>query len=76
MARRVARERQGERHQHPAYPQLYVLKQPASRFYYAEWCIEGRKKRQSLKTVRLTTAFTLAAERFPYAEPHCPGDRH
>ena len=57
-------EQRPERHPHPAHPDLYVFKQPASRFYYAEWCLDGRKKRQSLKTDRLTTAFALAAEKF------------
>ena len=53
-----------DRHEHPAHAQLYVFKRPRSRFFYAEWCIDGRKQRQSLKTDRLTTAFALAAEKF------------
>lgn len=51
-----------ERHPHPTYPKLYVFKQAKSRFWNMELCINGKKKRKSLKTDRLATAFTLAAD--------------
>jgi hypothetical protein len=54
----------GERHPHPAHPQLYVFRRPRSRFYYAETCVDSRKDRRSLKTDRLGTALKLAGEWF------------
>jgi hypothetical protein len=51
-----------ERHPHPKYERLYVIRRSRSKFWYAETFLDGRKVRKSLKTSPLPTAFKLAED--------------
>jgi hypothetical protein len=49
-----------ERHTHPSYPRLHVLKRHRSKYWYALTVIDGRKPKKSLKTRDLKTALRFA----------------
>src|SRR5688572_9308261 len=51
-----------ERHAHPKFDRLYLLRRDRSKFYYAETFLDGKKSRVSLKASALPLALRLAED--------------